>query len=197
MALPKASMISREHRPADVYDGDANACCGVLQKPFSTAQPGCRQMVFASGKGIGIVISAANSNQLLNLVVIGSNVFVADGPGDFPAIPLRRLKVEVGASEADAPPDIGLPAMSPHPEQTIRLRWRRQQRLLLFGQEKFWRLFTPMRAFPPFVGSHMRPEISAVEALAGIEHEHIDALTSQIPGRHPARGAGTDDDHVM
>ena len=44
---------------------------------------------------------------------------------------------------------------------------------------------------------HATAYCQAVEALAGIEHEHIDALTSQIPGRHPARGAGTDDDHVM
>ena len=39
--------------------------------------------------------------------------------------------------------------------------------------------------------------LRAIEAVAGIEHEHADALLRQVPGRHAARGAAADDDDRM
>jgi hypothetical protein len=41
----------------------------------------------------------------------------------------------------------------------------------------------PLARFP---GLNVRPESGAIEALASVEEEHIDALAGQIPRRHAA-----------
>ena len=65
------------------------------------------------GKRILIVIAAADTDQLIDLIVVGRNVFVADGPRNLPAIAFRAGEIEIGVAQADAAPDVGFAAAIP------------------------------------------------------------------------------------
>ena len=75
----------REDGAASGDDADADIARRFLQQAFAAAGRGRRKVVAAAGQRILIVIAAAHADQLIHLVVVGRDVFVADGPRESPS----------------------------------------------------------------------------------------------------------------
>ena len=56
-------------------------------------------------------------------------------------------------------------------------RWRER-----YAQWRLPGIETPRR----LPGLDVTPELRTIEARAGVEHQHVDALTGQVPGSHAA-----------
>src|SRR5205085_10409693 len=88
VAFREAIVILRQHRAAPADDRDANSRGGFLQQDFAAARSRRRLVIAAPRQHVRIVVAAADADQLIDLVVIRRDVFVGDGPGDFPAVAL-------------------------------------------------------------------------------------------------------------
>ena len=178
-------------------DVDADALGRLLQQALGAARRRWRLQEAAAGQRVGIVVAAADADQLLDLVVVGRDVGVGDRPGDLPAVLRRALEVEIGQPEADAAPDVGLAAVAPHPVEVEVLAVRRGVRLLLRVEEEGRRRLAAGPALARLPRAHVGPVGGAIELRAGVEEEDVDALPRQVPRRHaPRRTAADDDDGV-
>lgn len=70
-------------------------------------------MILRAGQKFGFVFAAADADELLDLIVVGSNVGVVDGPGDFVSVESGFLEVGLGVAETDAAPDICFATTAP------------------------------------------------------------------------------------
>ena len=125
---------TRQNGSAAGNNGDADLLRGFLHQPFAAARGRGRQVKLAAGQRILIVIAAAYADQLIDLVVIRSDILVANRPRDFPPIPLGTGEVYVRVPQRYTPPNVGLAAASPNTHEIERvLRVRNVG--LLFGIE--------------------------------------------------------------
>src|SRR5215469_4331183 len=146
-------------------------------------------MVLAPGQRIRIIIPARYSYELVDLVVIRSYVFIADGPRYLPTIMLRRFEIEIGIAQAHAAPYIRLAADAPHPDQREGLLSGSEIWLLFHAKEELGRVLAPANPIAPFVRPDVGPKLGAVESRSCVEHQNIDSLASKVPGRHPSGSA--------
>jgi hypothetical protein len=197
MAGRKTSRGLRHVRAATGDDRDAERARGFLKQSLAAARSGWRLEKRAARKAIRIVGAAAHTDELFDLVVVRRDILVGDWPRDLPSVRLGPLEIEIGQSKADASPDIRLPAMPPDPIEIERPAIRRQVGLFLrIEKEPRW-LFATRRALPRFPRPHMRPEIPALEPVARVQHEHVNALARQVPGGHATgRSAADDNDWI-
>ena len=110
-----------------------------------------RHEELAARQRVRVVVAAVDADQLIDLVVVRRDVLVFDGPGDLPAVLRGALEVEIGVAQADASPDVGLAAVSPHANQLEGLALRREVRLLLRVEEELRLLLAarlPLARFP-------------------------------------------------
>ena len=184
---------SRHVRAPAADDADPTRGRRFLQQPLAAARRRRRQMVFAPRQRLLIIVAAADADQLIDLVVVGRDVGIAKGPRRFPAVFRGSLEVEIGIAQADAAPDVGLAAMSPHAPQLEGASLGPQHGLLLLRQQERFGLLAARAPHPRLGRRHVRPELRAIELRAGIEQAHLDALLRQVPRGHPARGAAADD----
>src|SRR5262249_1886526 len=176
-------------------DRDTDLGRRLLQQPLAAARSRRRLVELAPGQGLAVVVPAAHADELVHLVVVGSDVLVRDRPGDLPAVLLRALEVEVGVAEAHAAPHVRLAAVSPDADELEVASVRREVRLLIRVEEERWRLLAAGLTLAGLPGGHVRPVLRAVELLAGVEQEDVEALAGEVPGGHaPGRAAADDDD---
>ncbi len=168
------------------HDRDVELSHALLQQALAAPRSRRRLQKFAAGQGIGIVGAAAHANHLLDPVVVGRNVRIGDRPRDLPPVTIRRLEVELGVPETHPPPDVRLPAMPPHARELERAFLRRVVRLLLRVEEKVRRPLAACAPLPRFPWLHVRPVPGAIELLPRIQQQHVDSLSSQVPGSHAA-----------
>ena len=157
---------------------------GLLQQPFTAARRGRRLHELAARERVRRVGAAADANQLFDPVVVRRDVGVSDRPRDLPAVALGPLEVHLGVAEADATPDVGLAAVTPDTNELEGPIGGREIGLLLDVEKELRRLLPAGGALTRFPWLNVGPELRAVEAVAGIEHQDLDALFRQVPGRH-------------
>src|SRR5579864_2447770 len=154
-------------------------------------------MEAAAGKRILIVVAATDTDQLVYLVVIRGDVFVADGPGDLPAVAIGIGEIDIGIAQGDASPHVRLSAASPHADHVEGLILERGVRLLPGVQIKLRRTLAEFELVLHFPGFDVAPEFGAIELHSGIEQEHLDSFSSEVPGGHTAGGAAAYDHDVV
>ncbi len=143
-------------------------------------------MIATARQRVRIVIAAANADELIDPVVVGSDVLVGNRPGNFPTVAFGAFEIQVGQSQRDAAPDVGLAANSPDAPEIERFFGRCKVGLLLGTQpERRW-LLAALYPFPPFIGSDVSPKVLPVEMRARIEHQDAGTLLRQVPGSHAA-----------
>ena len=108
-----AIVLAREDGAPSGDERDPDALRRLLQQALTATRRRRGQMIAAAGQRILIVVAAANADQLIHLVVIRRHVFVADRPGNFPAVALGRGEIEIGVAQRHAAPHVGL-AAAPH-----------------------------------------------------------------------------------
>ena len=113
----KAARRPRHVGAAACHDGRCRACERPLEQALAAARRRRRLQELAAGQRLGVVVAAADADELLDLVVVRRDVRVGDRPGDLPAVALGRLEVQLGVAQADASPDVGLAAVSPDARQ--------------------------------------------------------------------------------
>ena len=177
---------ARHHR-------DAQGLRGLLEQPLAAAGSGRRLEEAAAGQDLRVVVPAVDADELLHLVVVGRHVGIGDGPRNLPAVPLGALEVHLRVTQRDAAPDVGLAADTPDPAQLEGPVRGREVRLLLRVEEELGRTLPPEAPLALFPGGDVGPELRAVEAVARVEHEHVDTLSGEVPGGHAAGGAAADD----
>ena len=187
----------RQHGAADGHGGDAEPSGRPRQDDLGAPRPHRRQMVAAARQGIGVVAAAGHADELLNAVVVGRDVRVADGPGNAPSLPLRAGEVEVGHAEADAPPDVGLAAPSPGAPELEGTPLRGEVRLLAVVESVAGGRLALPAAPVRLERQDMRPRLRPVELPARVEHEHADAVPHEGVGGHGPRRAAADDHDVV
>ncbi len=197
MTLGVAVVIARQDGAADGHDVDSGVFGRALHDVFATTQRRRRKKVAAAGKSIRIVVAAADSDELIDLVVVGCDVFVADRPGDFPTIAFGSGEIEIAVAQADAAPDIGFAAASPDARERKVLSERSDVGLLGGIENEGGRLLTGIQTLLPFPGFDVGPEFAALEFAAGIEHRDVYALAGEVPRGHAAGGAAADDNDVL
>src|SRR5262249_48629145 len=116
---------------------------------------------------------------------------------DVPSITLGRFEVEVGITQAHPPPNVSLAADPPYSHQREWLVCGSDIWLFSRAEKERGRPLAIMHALAPFIGPHVRPELIPVESFPGVQHQNLDALASQVPGRHPARSARSDDNDIV
>src|SRR5678815_3840244 len=79
----------------------------------------------------------------------------------------------------------------------IRDSVRSEVRLFLYVEEELRRKLASSNPLAPFIRHDMRPKTVSLKALAGIEDQDVDSLSSKIPCSHSAGRARTDDDDVV
>ncbi len=164
---------------------------------FGAARRRRRQEELAARQRVGVVVAAVDADQLVDLVVVRRDVLVGDRPGDLPAVARRPLEIEVAVAQADASPDVRLAAMPPHAGQRERTVVSGEIRLFLGVEEEVEGLFAAGGALAPFPGLNVRPIFRSIEFRTGVEEQHGNALTRQVPGRHAAGGAAANHDDRM
>ena len=175
-------------------DVDAERLGALLQQPFAAARRRRRLQELAARQRLGVVVTAADADHLLDLVVVGRDVGVRDRPGDLPAVAGRGLEIHLRQAQADAAPDVGLAAQAPHPRQVEVLALGDLVGLLLRVQVERLRRLALGPALARLPRADVRPELAALELVAGVQHQHLDALLRQVPRGHPAGRAAADDD---
>src|SRR5262249_51818622 len=168
-----------------------------LQQKLTAPRVGRRQVIFAARQRIRIVIATADSDELVDLVIVRSHVPVAYRPWDLPSIALGAFEVEVSISQADAAPNIGLAADSPYSHQRERLFGWSEVWLLSVAEKECGRPLALLHSLAPFIGQHVGPELIPVESLPCVQHQDLDALASQVPRRHPTGSSRSDDNDIV
>jgi len=143
-------------------------------------------VIAAARQRVRIVVTAANANELVDAVVVRSDVLVRNGPGNFPAITLRALEIQIGESQRDAAPNVGLAADSPNAPEIERFFGRGEVGLFLGTQPERWWLLAALYPFPPFIRRDMSPKVFPVEMCARVQHQDSGTLVRQVPGSHAA-----------
>ena len=154
-------------------------------------------MVAAARQGIEIVVAAADADELIDAVIVRCDVFITDGPGDFPAIAVGAREIEVGVTQRDTSPHVSLAATSPDADQVEGLPGQGVIRLLAGIEEELRRMLSGGKFARRFPGFDMAPELRAIELGASVQHEHVEALAREVPGGHSAGRARTDDDDIV
>src|SRR5207247_1822469 len=141
------------------------------------AAPGMRRrlQVLASRQYLRIVGAAADADHLLDLVVVGGHVRVGDRPGDLPAVSLGGLEGHLGVAEADPSPHVGLAAVAPDADELEGLAFRSEVGLLLGVEEELGRVVALRQAYPRLPRPDVGPERRAVELVARVEKDNLDA----------------------
>ena len=178
-------------------DGDAGFLTGFLQQALATARRRRGQHVFAAGKRILIVEAAADADEFVHAIVIRSDVFIADGPGNLPSITCRTFKVNVGVTEGNAAPDVGFAAASPHADKLEGSFGCGDVGLFVRAEIEGRLGLATVGAGNGLPGFDMGPIFGAVEGFARIEQQHVDALAGEVPGGHATGGAAADNDDVI
>src|SRR5262245_6329921 len=129
-----------------------------------------------------MVLTAADTDQLIYLIVIRFDVSVFERPGD--SVSVVDFEIEIGVPQADTPPDIGLSTMPPDAIKCVALPCGNKERLLSRTQEKLGWTFTARDFFASLIREECHPKCVRIKSFARIEHEHIDSPPGQIPSRH-------------
>src|SRR5690242_16277957 len=108
-----AIVLARENGAADGDDIDADIASGALHDVLAATQRRRRKKIAAAGKRFLIIIAAADADQLIDLIVVGRDVFVADGPWNLPAVALGSGEIEIAVAQGYTAPDVGFTAASP------------------------------------------------------------------------------------
>ncbi len=178
-------------------DRHAEAFGRAHHDPFGAARRGRRQKELAPRQRVRVVVAAVDADQLVDLVVIRRDVLVGDRPGNLPAVARGSLEIEVAVAQADASPDVRLAAMAPDAGQREGTALGGEIRLFFGVEKEAEGLLAASGALAPFPGFNVRPEFGSIEFRSGIEEQHGNALTRQVPGGHSARGAAADHDDRM
>src|SRR5215471_11001270 len=131
-------------------------------------------MELAARQHIQVLVATVDADQLIHFVVIRLNVFVFEWPGE--AISVVDFEINVGIAQADAPPDIGLPAKAPDTDQIERLPGWRNDRLFLTAQIKLRRPLALLTARARFVGQDVSPEGRTVKFHARVQQQDVYTL---------------------
>ena len=192
------SIVRAGERPrGDPKPRDAYALGRFLQQAFAAARRRRRKMEAAAGKRVEVVIAAADADELIDPVVVGRDVFVADGPGDLPAVPVGAGKVEVGVAERDASPDIGLAAASPDPNEVEGLSRQRVVGCSRLSRKNSGGCWPASSLRAASQGLTWLQNWARLNLVPGVQHEDVESLSGKVPGGHPAGCASADDDDVV
>src|ERR1700690_1666938 len=96
VASGEAAVSAGHVRAAPVHDRDPETRGRPLDDALAAARRGWRHVIAAPGQRVGVVVAAADADELVDLVVVRRDVLVADRPGDLPAVPLRPLEIHLG-----------------------------------------------------------------------------------------------------
>src|SRR5215213_2532059 len=197
MAPGEAIVIAGEHRSPYVDYGNVRPPCRPLEQRLSAPEVRRGQMILAARKHIGVVVSAANAYKLLYPVVVRSDIFIADGPGDLPSVSLGGFEIQIGISEAHPAPYIRLAACSPHPDEIERPVRGTHVRLLLRIQEEVRGALAFTNSLTVLIGKNVRPEIAFIEPLARVEQQYPYPFAREVPCGHASGCARADHDDIV
>jgi hypothetical protein len=150
----------------------------------------------APGEHLGVVGPAAHPDELFDAVVIRRDIRVADRPGDSPPVPLRGGKVQIGHAKTHSAPDVRLPTAPPDPREIEGPAFRGEVGLFFLVEEELRRRVSPPQTPIGLERQHVGPEFLAVEHVAGVEHQDLDALLREVVGGHPARSPAPNNDDI-
>ena len=192
-----APVGTRQHRAPNRHRRDPEPPRRPPQDHLGAARLHRRQVMAAARQGVGVVVAAGHPDQLLDPVVVGRDVGIADRPGDAPPLSCRAGEIEIGHAEADPPPDVGLAAPPPGAPEIEGTPLGREVRLLAGVEPEPGRRLAlpaaPVRVERQDVG----PRLGPVELPARVEHEHADAVLHQgVRGHRPGRAGPNDHDVV-
>ena len=122
----EAAGRARHVRAASGDNRDSQLGEALLEQAFAAARRGRRLEKLAARQRIRIVGAPAHADQLFDLIVVRRDLRVRDRPRNLPAVAIGGCQVDLRVAEADAPPHVGLAAVSPHAgqlERPIRAAW--------------------------------------------------------------------------
>ena len=154
-------------------------------------------MVAAAGQRVLVVVAAAHADELIDFVVIRSQVLIADRPGDLPSVAIRAGEIEIGVAQGNAAPNVGLPAAAPDAHQVEGLSRRSAIGSGLQVDVELRRLLARGKFLGDLPRLDVTPELGSRELGAGVQHQDAQTLPRQVPGRHAAGRSGADDDDVV
>ena len=154
-------------------------------------------MEFAAGEGVLVIVASANSNQLVYLIVIVGNIFVSNGPGNFPPVLGGPFEVYIGVAERNSAPNVGFAAATPHSDQLEGI-FRIGDIGLFFGvDEELGRLHALLYPVPPLPWLDVGPKLGFIEFGARVQHQDVYTLSGQVPRCHATRGTTADNDDIV
>src|SRR6185503_843342 len=193
----------RQNRQPGRDAGDIETFGGLLHHQLVAARLGRREEQAVGGVG-DVLLAPKYAHERLELVVIGTDVVVADRP--VVAEPVERLRLEVARPEAQrdatpvvgaathhagAPPPelvplsdgVGLAGNLPATDATVELA----ERFQFGGGAAAWGVVRP--------GEHRRVG-RVVPRAAGLEHGHVHTGAGEDVGRHSTAGARAHDHDI-
>ncbi len=192
----KSPMGASEIRAPAGDDGDAEFLASLLEEDFPAARGGGGHEIAASRKDLGVVGPAADPDELLDPIIIRSDIGVADGPRNPPAVTIGGREIEVRHTKAHTAPDVRFPSASPDTREVERAPFGSEVRLLFLVEEELRRSVAAPQASVRLEGKDVRPELRPIERIPGVEEKHLDAFLREVVRGHAPRSAAPDDDDV-